>query len=101
MSKAFEILSDALDEAIHDAQNEKPVLKRRKVSIAIPPIDDYSADEIKKIRWSVGVPQSLFAKYFGVSTKTVEAWEAGRNKPSGPSSRLLGLIRAKKLALTE
>ena len=41
MSKAFEILFGALDEAIHDAQNEKPVLKRRKVSIAIPPIDKF------------------------------------------------------------
>ena len=101
MSKAFELLSNALDEAILDAQNEAPVLKRRKVSISIPPIDDYSADEIKNICRSVGVPQSLFAKYFGVSTKTVEAWEAGRNKPSGPSSRLLGLLKAKKLALTE
>lgn len=101
MSKAFEILSSALDEAVHDAQSEKPFLKRHKASISIPPIGDYSADEIKNIRRSVGVPQSLFAKYFGVSTKTVEAWEAGRNKPSGPSSRLLGLLKAKKLTLTE
>ncbi len=101
MSKAFEILSGALDEAIQDAQSEKPVLKRRKASISISPVGEYSADEIKSIRQSVGVPQNLFAKFFGVSTKTVEAWEAGRNKPSGPSSRLLGLLKAQKLALTD
>ncbi|MBQ9376556.1 MAG: transcriptional regulator [Schwartzia sp.] len=101
MSKAFEILSGALDEAICDAQNEKPALRRRKASISISPVGEFSADEIKSIRRSAGVPQSLFAKFFGVSTKTVEAWEAGRNKPSGPSSRLLGLLKANKLALTE
>ena len=48
-----------------------------------------------------GVTQSLFAKYFGVSARTVEAWEAGRNKPSGPSSRLLELLQTRKLSLIE
>ena len=45
------------------------------------------AEDIKEIRSKTGLTQSLFAQWFGVSTRTVEAWESGRNKPSGPSSR--------------
>ena len=35
MSKAFEILSTALDEAIQDAKSETPILKRDIVSIEV------------------------------------------------------------------
>ncbi len=41
----------------------------------------------------------LFAQYLGVSPKTVEAWEAGKNKPSGSSSRLLELLDEKKISI--
>ena len=34
-----------------------------------------------------------FAQYMGVSVKTVEAWEAGRNHPEGAACRLLALTK--------
>ena len=34
------------------------------------------------------------AKYMGVSVKTVEAWEAGRNHPEGAACRLLSMTRS-------
>ena len=37
--------------------------------------------------------QKAFAGYLGVSPKTVEAWEAGTNQPSGAASRLLSMMR--------
>lgn len=92
MSKEFDILSAALDEAIVDAKSGNKILKSETISIEIEPLVDYSADTIKDIRRRTGLTQSLFAKWLGVSTRTVEAWEAGRNKPSGPSSRLLSLL---------
>ena len=49
--------------------------------------------EIKEIRKSVGMTQVLFAKYLGVSLKTVEAWEAGRNQPNGTACRLLAITK--------
>lgn len=97
MSKAFEILSGALEEAIADTQVKH--LPRRTGSIRIEPLASYSSEEIKQIRTEIGYTQALFAEYFGVSLKTVEAWESGRNKPSGPSRRLLALITNKKIAI--
>ncbi len=97
MSKTFDILSNALDEAIQDVKTSN--LPRRTKVIHLDPLVSYSSDEIKKIRHQVGLTQSLFAQYFGVSLKTVEAWEAGRNVPSGPSRRLLGLLANKKISI--
>jgi len=36
--------------------------------------------------------QRLFAEALGVSVKTVEAWEAGTNRPSGLANRMLELL---------
>ena len=38
--------------------------------------------------------QVLFAGFMGVSSKTVEAWEAGRNMPDGPARRILSMLQA-------
>lgn len=99
MSEMFDILSGALDEAIVDAKAEKPFLKRERVSVDIEPPAVCSADDIKKIRHGTGLTQGMFAKWLGVSPRTVEAWESGRNTPSGPSNRLLGLLKAHRLSL--
>ncbi|MDD3114273.1 MAG: helix-turn-helix domain-containing protein [Anaerovibrio sp.] len=98
MSEAFDILSGALSEVMQDVK--EPYLPRHTASIKIEPIRSYSAENIKSIRKSVGVTQELFARFLGVSSKTVEAWEAGRNKPSGPSSRLLGLLEDRRISMT-
>lgn len=99
MSKEFDILSAALDEAILDAKSGNKILNSETVSIEIEPLVEYSADTIKDIRKRTGLTQALFAKWIGVSTRTVEAWESGRNKPSGPSSRLLSLLQQNKLSI--
>ena len=99
MSKDFDILSAALDEAILDAKSGNKILNSETVSIEIEPLVEYSADTIKDIRKRTGLTQALFAKWIGVSTRTVEAWESGRNKPSGPSSRLLSLLQQNKLSI--
>ena len=37
--------------------------------------------------------QATFAEAIGVSVKTVEAWEAGTNKPIGIARRFLSVIK--------
>ena len=68
----------------------KKKLKRK--TVIIEPIKEYSAKEVKAIRNKTGLSQKLFAGYMGVSNKTVEAWEAGTNQPSGVASRLLSMM---------
>lgn len=97
MSEAFAILSGALAEAIQDTKTNE--LKRNTRSIDIEPVTIYNSQQIKNIRNKIGLTQNLFAKYLGVSAKTVEAWEAGRNKPSGPSNRLLWLLDMDKITI--
>ncbi len=49
--------------------------------------------DIKRLRTqTLGVSQAVFARLVGVSTKLVEAWEAGRNVPAGPARRLFEII---------
>lgn len=83
-------IMQGLDEA---AKYQNGKIKARRIKITIKPVDMFSSEDIKRIRLSVGLSQVVFASSIGVSPKTVEAWERGRNKPEGPSRRLLGLIR--------
>ena len=55
-------------------------------------IDKKSPEEIKQLRGRCGLSQPLFAMALGVSVKTLESWEQGRNTPSGSAARLLEII---------
>ena len=45
--------------------------------------------------------QRVFADYIGVSNKTVEAWEAGTNQPSGSASRILNMMELNNNVVVE
>ncbi|MBI5328328.1 MAG: helix-turn-helix domain-containing protein [Deltaproteobacteria bacterium] len=47
------------------------------------------ADDVKKTRDHLHLSQSAFAALMGVSVRTLQEWEQGRRKPSGPASALL------------
>ena len=49
----------------------------------------YDAVDIRKLRKSVKVSQSEFARMIGVSVDTVQNWEQGRRIPRGPAMALL------------
>ncbi len=86
----FDEIKLGLEQAI-DYNNGK--LEARRTVRSILPLETFSAMEIKEIRKSTGMTQALFAKYMGVSVKTVEAWESGKNKPEGSARRMLALTR--------
>ena len=92
MSKFFDTLMASLNEAVAIERGE---LKGRKTIYEIQPVKKYDNTEIKQIRTSVGMTQLLFAKYMGVSSKTVEAWEKGTNHPTGTACRLISMLENK------
>lgn len=87
----YEGITQGLEEAI---EYNKGNLKARSKTISIAPLPDFNAAEIKTIRTNLGMTQILFANLIGVSKKTVEAWEAGKNSPNGAATRMLSLIKA-------
>jgi putative transcriptional regulator len=53
--------------------------------------------KIKTLREQSHVSQAVFAAVLNTSLSTVQKWEAGDKKPSGPSLKLLNLIERKGL----
>ena len=63
----------------------------------LTPVEPLSAKEIAAIREREGVSQAVFASYLNVRPKLVSEWERGEKKPSGPSLKLLTIVKAKGL----
>ena len=55
-------------------------------------------EDIRRIRTANHVSQAVFAAMLGTGKTTVQQWERGSKKPSGPALRLLDLIDRKGLA---
>ena len=53
--------------------------------------------QIKLLREKVRISQAVLAAVLNTSLSTVQKWEIGDKKPSGPSMKLLSLIQRKGL----
>ena len=73
---------------------DKQTLKKFDV-LTLPPIRDLSPKQIRAIRTSTRVSQAVFAAMLNTSLSTVQKWEIGEKKPSGPSLKLLNIIQRK------
>ena len=76
---------------------EQPRTRRQSVRITrytVEPAPEFSPVRIKAVRTRLGMTQVTFAEVMGVSIKTVEAWEAGTNRPVGSARRLLSVLAA-------
>jgi putative transcriptional regulator len=60
-------------------------------------VEALTATDIQSLREREGVSQAVFASFLNVKTKVVSEWERGEKKPSGPSLKLLSLVKAKGL----
>ena len=86
----FDKIKAGLEEAI---AYEQGTLEAKTTRMTVMPVGRYEPEEIKDIRINAGMTQAIFAEFMGVSVKTVEAWESGRNHPIGSACRLLYLTK--------
>ena len=58
-------------------------------------VDPLSPDQIRALREKARVSQAVFAAILNTSVSTVQKWEVGDKRPSGPSLKLLNLVQRK------
>ena len=85
---AFNDLLASVHEALAHAQGK---LDLRTTVLPSPPVPLGAAD-VRQLRDSLNMSQAVFAMHLNVSTKLVQAWEAGRRAPEGAALRLLHVV---------
>lgn len=91
MSELYNDIAQGLREAIAYERGELPAHAVRR-TLKVSPLPEWMPAQIKSLRLSLSMTQRVFAEFMGVSIKTVEAWECGRNRPSGSAARLMQVI---------
>ncbi|MDZ7925538.1 MAG: DNA-binding transcriptional regulator [Marinagarivorans sp.] len=94
----LEMVHDSAKE-LHAAGVMKETTLREFDALCLPPVKEFSAEQIKRIRTREKASQGVFAAYLNTSTSTVQKWEQGVKKPNGPSLKLINLVAAKGLAV--
>lgn len=62
---------------------------------------EVNKDFVKELRKKLNMSQSVFASVLGVTNKTIEKWEQGKNPIKGCSARLLYLIHKNNELINE
>jgi putative transcriptional regulator len=91
-NKVFESIMKGLSESLEYAKGDSS--KARRMNVTVSALPSYREKEIKEIREKLNLSQKNFAFVLGVSPKTVEAWESGRNIPQGPVQRFLQMLKS-------
>ena len=57
--------------------------------------------DVRRVRERARLPQSDFARLIGVSVRTLQNWEQGHRRPTGPAAALLRAVSANPKAVIE
>jgi putative transcriptional regulator len=66
-------------------------------ALCLTPVRTLSARAIRALRTREGVSQHVFAHYLNVTPVLISKWERGEKKPSGPSLKLLAIVKKRGL----
>lgn len=95
-SKIIESLRDDLG-TLYDVGAISKVTMRQFDAICPPPVREFSADDIKRLRETLKFSQPVFALHLHTTASTVRKWEQGDTHPAGPALKLLNIIADKGL----
>ncbi|GEN28949.1 transcriptional regulator [Halovibrio variabilis] len=76
------ISAEELGNKLLQSVKEMKAAKAARVSRVAP-------NEVAKARSKTGLTQGEFAKALNISPRTLQEWEQGRRKPSGPAKALV------------
>ena len=101
MPKAYKsTILAAVHEAMQDAHDvgvlDKKTMREFDAS-CLTVVEKLSAEDVVALREREGVSQAVLARHLNVAVKLVGEWERGEKRPSGPSLKLLALVKAKGL----
>ncbi len=93
-------ISAAVHEAMSDLYEigllDKKTMREFDAS-CLTEVEKLSPADVIALREHEGVSQAVLARYLNVAVKLVGEWERGEKRPSGPSLKLLALVKAKGL----
>jgi putative transcriptional regulator len=84
-------------ESLHRAGLLDKATMRSFDASCLTAVVELSPREIAALRQREGISQGVFARYLNVRPKLVSEWERGEKKPSGPSLKLLSIVKIKGL----
>ena len=78
---------------LHAAGGLDKITMRKFDLICLTLVEELSGSEIQALREAAGVSQGVFARVLNVQPGLVSQWERGERRPSGPSLKLLALVK--------
>ena len=90
-SDAFEAIHSSISAMYRVGTVDKATMRRFDLSCLVNP--GFDADDIKLLREKSELSQRGFARELSVSESTVQKWETGAKRPSGPSLKLLSVVK--------
>jgi putative transcriptional regulator len=83
--------------ALYETGAIDKVTMREFDAICPPPVREFSAKDIKRLRETLRFSQPVFAHHLHTTASTVRKWEQGDTRPAGPALKLLNVIADKGL----
>jgi putative transcriptional regulator len=90
-STAYEAIHSAA-KGLHRAGAIDKATMREFDSLCLESTPIFKARDIKRIRESTHVSQTVFARYLNTSESTIQKWETGQKQPSGMALKLLRVV---------
>ena len=94
----FKEMMAGFDQAVKHPCGRKA---RVRVSRFSPAVVVLKPKDIRKIRTTLGLSQSDFARYLGTSVACVRSWEQGIRRPRSGALRLLAIAKKRPAALLQ
>lgn len=92
LAAVHESMQDAFDAGVIDKKT-----MREFDESCLTDVEAITAKQVVALRKREGVSQAVLARHLNVAVKLVGEWERGEKRPSGPSLKLLALVKAKGL----